>query len=206
MKVALIITTYNRPDLLKRCISSVQNIERGDYELVVTIIDDASTDENTHKIIEDSGFRYILHSVNKGIKHRLFTSFESAFKNEFDLAINLDGDAIVKYNFITRLIDLKKRFPDRIISGFNCNHPKNPVLFDGPDYVERKHANGINYCLDKSQYEKIVRPALLSPTGNWDFSSTHNKNFIISKPSVVQHLGTDCSTLGHTAGDVACDF
>lgn len=122
-----------------------------------------------------------------------------------DYCINLDSDTIVKTDFVTRLLDLKKRFPDYIISGFNCNHPQNPVIETHEDYVMRKHANGINLLVDKQQYERIILPAL-SSTGNWDFNSTHDKPFIVAKPSLVQHIGAQDSTMGHTNGDVACDF
>ncbi len=46
----------------------------------------------------------------------------------------------------------------------------------------------------------------MSQSSNWDYQATNNKNFIITKPSVVDHLGADCSTLGHVGGDLACDF
>src|SRR5690606_1001068 len=141
----------------------------------------------------------------EGIKDSLLKGFDIAFSMGVDIAINLDSDAIVKPDFITRIKDLKSRFPDRIISGFNCDNKRNPVLFDGVDYVERKHCNGINMCIDKTQYERIIKPALLRPVGNWDFDSTNNNNFIITKPSVVQHIGA-VSSMNHTGMDIACDF
>lgn len=228
MKVGLIITTYNRPKLLEQCLESVLMARAyaftSEMQIYLTtyIVDDNSTDPETLDIIEtfSNSCKVIKKDKNKGIKDSLLIGFDEAFTEEehqigdfvkpykscySDYAINLDGDAIVSKTFFTRLIDLKTRFPERIISGFNCNHPKNPVLFDGGDYVERKHANGINMCMNKQDYETIVRPALMKD-GNWDFNSTNKKNFIITKPSVVDHLGWDCSTMNHVNGDRAFDF
>lgn len=225
MKTALIICTYNRPEYLERCLESVMGLK--ELPTSVIIVDDGSfgigyTLILFARLMQNIGrnTEVITKNQNKGIKDSLLRGFDAAFDNELinvsgcapplavakhDLAINLDSDAIVKPNFITRIIELKQRFPDRIISGFNCNNPRNPVLFDGDDYVERRHCNGINMAIDKQQYESIVRPALLKPTGNWDFDSTYDKPFIISKPSVVQHIGM-VSSMGHQGADVACDW
>lgn len=208
MKTALIITTYNRPELLRQCFDSVSNLHPiADYAIIV---DDASNSETLKLLERFDGLSWatvIAKQQRKGIKDSLLLGFNEAFIKGADLAINLDADAIVKPDFISRLVDLKKRFPSRIVSGFNCNHPKNPVLFDGKDYVERRHCNGINMCIDKQQYETIVKPALLKPSGNWDYDSSNSMNFIISKPSVVEHLGYNHSTMGHGPhGDVSCDF
>lgn len=212
MKTALIICTYNRPDYLESCFESVLALDEKSTDTYV--IDDRSTSVGIVRQIKSfcigiSGIENDGHShfkpFNSGVKDSLLIGFDWAFKDGCDLAINIDSDAIVKPNFITRIKDLKQRFPDRIISGFNCNHPRNPILFDGEDYVERRHCNGINMAIDKQQYESIVRPALLKPTGNWDFDSTYDKPFIISKPSIVQHIGM-VSSMGHQGADVACDW
>lgn len=214
MTTALILTTFNRPEYLKRCLESLQQLE--ELPLYYVIVDDCSTDKETLSILQETnttGSPYFIRGIkgllnkqeNRGIKHSLQMGFAFAFSLKVDLAINLDSDAIVKPDFITRLKDLKARFPGHIVSGFNCNHPKNPILFDGDDYVMRQHANGINMCMNREQYEAHVLPALQSQ-GNWDYSSTHNKPFVISKPSVVSHLGWDNSTMGHVNGDRACDF
>lgn len=207
MKTALIITTYNRPELLRQCFDSVSNLHPiADYAIIV---DDASNSETLKLLERFDGVKWatvIAKPQRKGIKDSLLLGFDKAFELGANLAINLDADAIVKPDFIARLVDLKKRFPGRIVSGFNCNHPRNPVLFDGDDYVERRHCNGINMCIDVEDYIGVIKPALERKQGNWDYDSTHNLNFIITKPSVVQHLAPNDSTMGHVGGDVACDW
>jgi glycosyltransferase involved in cell wall biosynthesis len=206
-KTALIITTYNRPELLKQCLDSLRNADLSKVNEVI-IVDDHSTDHNVAMLIGDfihhNGGVYFRHTHNTGIKEALMTAYQFAFRN-CDLAINLDPDTIVKSNFVTTLLQLKQQHPDSIISGFNCNHPQNPVISSHDGYVLRKHCNGINMLIDKQQYETVIKPALQS-NGNWDYNSTHTKPFVISKPSVVQHIGINQSTMGHAGGDVACDF
>lgn len=209
MKLALIITTYNRHDLLKQCLDSLAVSDLSKVHHVL-FIDDNSSDVRTRTLVAEWNCSVpvftFTNKENKGIKHSLRLGYEHSFYySECDLAINLDPDAIVKPDWINTLLSLKQSHPNHIISGFNCNHPKNPVISQGDNYVLRQHCNGINMLIDKQQYETIIKPALLRD-GNWDFNSTNKLPFVISKPSVVQHIGANNSTMGHAGGDVACDF
>jgi len=209
MKIALLITTYNRPDLLKRCLDSLSRCDLGQLHRVI-IVDDCSDDTDTRELIGSQKwpvpmFAYYT-EASYGIKHSIRTGCSIAFDlSRCDLVINLDPDAIVKPNFINELVRLKAQYPEHIISGFNCDHPKNPVLVSNPDSVFRKHCNGINMLFDKQQYDTILHPALMGP-GNWDYASTGRLPFVIAKPSLVQHIGVNRSTMGHQGGDTACDF
>jgi hypothetical protein len=177
---------------------------------IIIVRDDASKDSEVlsqiNRLAMHSPVKVVgmLSKDNKGIKHSLLECYGYAL-HHCDLAINLDPDAIVKPNFINELLRLKQQQPEFIISGFNCNHPQNPVISSHDGYVLRKHCNGINMLIDKGQYEAVIKPALQS-NGNWDFNSTHKLPFVIAKPSVVQHIGANQSTMGHSGGDVACDF
>jgi glycosyltransferase involved in cell wall biosynthesis len=213
--IALIITTYNRPDYLQRCLDSLKQV---DYPkgTQVYIIDDRSTDARTIELINSFTLGEIpvtkyFKPANKGIKDSLIVGYSLAY-NQAEYFINLDSDAIVKPDFINRLVDLKKRFPDNIVSGFNSRNTdgrgqlRNPVISEHEDYVIKKHANGINMCVSKAEYDSIIKPALYQH-GNWDFNSTSGeKNTVITVPSVVQHIGID-SSMGHDHNpDIAFDF
>lgn len=211
MNIALVLSCFNRSDLLKQTLDS---LSINDLSLLSCILihDDNSTEKEVfHYISEFVSDNKKLHiqcifsNKNKGIKGALLTSYDYLFYSGAEIIINLDSDAICKPNFITELLRLKSEHPDNIISGFNCNHPKNPVIGQGEEYVLRNHCNGINMLIDKRQYEEIIRPALLAQ-GNWDYSATHSKPFVVARPSLVQHIGANQSSMGHTHGDVACDF
>lgn len=206
MKVALIIPVHNRPEYLQQCLASISRTDLP-KDLLLILVNDASTDNKAIELfnsfeLKGAKIERYHYEKNQGIRNVLLFAFDHCFNNGIDICINLDSDAIVRRDFFTRLLALHG---DSIVSGFNCNNPKNPILKDDKDHVSRQHCNGINMCMNKAQYEKIVRPALLKD-GNWDFNSTNKKPFVITKPSVVQHIGM-VSSMGHNINpDVACDF
>lgn len=65
-KVSIVIPTYNRAELLKEAVKSLQNQTYGNIEII--IVDDCSVDgtEETVKSIGDSRITYLKHEVNKG--------------------------------------------------------------------------------------------------------------------------------------------
>lgn len=215
MNVGIIIPCYNRPEYLKRCLDSVAASHL--TGCVVVLVDDGSTDLMTEKLISDfslhpgTALYKIMCSRNTGIKEVLKCGFDFLFSISCEHVINLDSDAIVKPNWLQVLLKLKSEHPNHIVSGFNSMNTnkdgslRNPIIEEHEDYYLKKHCNGINMCMNKYDYETHIRPALQKP-GNWDFNSTNKNGFIISKPSVVQHVGL-VSSMGHNDNpDVAYDF
>lgn len=209
----IIIPCYNRPEYLQRCLNSVLNSNLKDT--IFLLIDDASIDSETKELIKEFNppgvpVIRITNPNNRGIKANLLTGFDLLFKT-CDLVINLDSDAIVKPEWIDILKHLKSEHPNHIVSGFNSKNTnkdgslRNPIIEEHDTYILKKHCNGINMCMNQTDYEKHVRPAL-AREGNWDYNSTNPNGFIIAKPSVIQHIGVN-SSMGHTENpDMACDF
>lgn len=228
MKLGILICTYNRPQYLKQCLES---LERADIPkgTLILIVDDASTDQETISLIKsfrwptNCFFSVNAKSKNLSIKDSILQGCDQLFEFKADVVINLDGDAIVRHDFIDVLLKLKKQFPKNIITGFNCltrnrdGSERHKVLETGDGYTKRKSVGGINMLFDKKQYNKWVRPTLvkcLEQGGNWDdhtcrASMADGFEIITSSPSVVQHIGIE-SAMGHSAGgeppDVASDF
>lgn len=214
---ALIITCYNRPQYLLKCLESLEKLtELPDFFIFV---DDASTDPIIRNIIGDfiaKNQKFYCTGVflakNQGIKNALRVGVEMAMHGDCDLFINLDSDAIVKPNFITELKRLHAERTDHIVSGFNSlnkdkkGNLRNPIISEVlPDHYLKKYANGINMCFNKQQYEDVVLPSLLKE-GNWDTNTSGKTPFVIARPSLVQHIGFE-SSMGHTDDpDVAADF
>lgn len=215
MNVGIIIPCYNRPEYLKRCLESVVASDLT-FAKGVIAVNDASTDPEVHyTLLPYMGiwipFLVRGHYINKGIKQVLLENIDSYFSDGFDIVVTLDSDAIVKPNWLQVLLKLKAYHPNHIVSGFNSMNTnkdgslRNPIIEEYADYYLKKHCNGINMCMNKYDYETHIRPALQKP-GNWDFNSTNKNGFIISKPSVVQHIGL-VSSMGHNDNpDVAYDF
>jgi glycosyltransferase involved in cell wall biosynthesis len=169
----------------------------------LVIVDDCSTENMPPiKFSTPSTCDIITHTKNTGVKGALLAGIEKAFEHGATLIINLDSDAIVKPDFVERLVKLHKD-EQLICGGFNVNREK--ILHDGGHYVIKPAINGINMCFNKAQYETYIKPALLS-NGNWDASvSKAAQRFAIATPSCVQHIGLQ-SSMGHVGADVATDF
>ena len=227
-KIGLIITTYNRPNYLKVCFESLLRADLSKIEKVC-VIDDCSTDPEVIKLINWFTIRVpknastVLKTENKSIKDSLLTGFNTFFEEGFDTVINLDGDAIVRTDFVDRLLDLHNKYPLLIKTGFNCNtlnrdgSVRHEHLYHEHGAIFRQSVGGINMCMGREAYLRFVKPALLqtlSHGGNWDNLSCINSMaeslpIAVTVPSVVQHLGV-VSSMGHGAGgepaDVADDF
>lgn len=222
MKVGILVCTYNRPGYLEVCLDSL-NVADLPADCEVVIVDDGSTDEETIRLLRESGHTVILNNKNQSIKHSLLLGCDFLFDVKgCDVITNLDSDAIVKPNFLTVLLDLKKRFYGQLITGFNCltrnrdGSERHKVLMAGDDFNMKKSVGGVNMMFDKEQYRKWIKPALmkcLQFSGNWDHqsciaASKETQGVICSVPSVVQHIGVE-SSMGHgivEAPDVADDF
>jgi glycosyltransferase involved in cell wall biosynthesis len=205
MKVGLVIPIFNRPQYVAKCFASLEKLTVRPYMIV--IVDDASTEQLpllnlSHKLIK--------HEKNTGIRGSITTGIEYLFKQKCDIVINLDSDAIVKPDFIERLTELYLNYDKKYIaSGFNCITKTNPNISKGYYCVQKAFANGINMCFNRQQYEKYIKPSL-AKVGNWDYNTSlacqaDNLPFIVTTPSVVQHIGIE-SSMGHVGGDFAQDF
>jgi glycosyltransferase involved in cell wall biosynthesis len=225
MKVAIIITTYNRPQYLAQCFASLKRatFPRGS---ILIIVDDASTNEETRSLVRDfvlPGVEVVKHfnPKNKKVAFCLDLAFHNAFdKYKADLCINLDSDALVKVDFVERLADLHKRFPEHIGTGFNSvnknrdGSDRHPIVSEADGVLMKKSVGGINFVINKAVYKKYVEPALetsASRGGNWDHMACINsmkdgKPVACLTPSVVQHMGFDSSMNHNEQPDVAGDF
>ena len=97
VEASIIITTYNRPDLLlKRSLRSAFKQVFKDYEIIV--VDDASTE----KYPEISGIKYIKHERNKGLAAARNTGIRAAQGRYISC---LDDDNELLPNFLTETIN-----------------------------------------------------------------------------------------------------
>lgn len=216
MKVALLLCTYNRPQYLKQCLWS---LERADLSRInqVLIADDCSTDNDTLKLISDFKSKYEFPFINgtqsnrnQGIKSQLLMSYEFLFSTH-DIVINLDSDAIVRPDFVERLLDIYNT-EIGIVTGFNCNtlnsngSERHTIISKKNGYTIRKSVGGINLCTDKIMYETFIKPSL-SESGNWDANTFIKAGFALAvTPSIIQHIGFESSMNHIEQPDIADDF
>lgn len=220
MKTAIIIPTYNRPEYLKRCFDSLLNTYLP-KNLFIYVLDDASTDKETIKLIKsfkpDCTIKKEFKKENKGLYDSFIKMYDYCFSNGYEYVINIAPDSIVNNYFYDMMLYYKALFPNKIICGFNTltlsekGVPRHPVIFDGVWFKEKKTSNSQCFGIDKKIYnayflptfeELIKKNKLCYDT----IASSKSSGVICTVPSVAEHIGFE-STLGHNFNpDVSCDF
>ncbi|HWQ57282.1 MAG TPA: glycosyltransferase [Bryobacteraceae bacterium] len=115
LRVSLIICTYNRADILSRCLVAAreQTLSGSDYEIIV--VDNASTD-HTRAVVErfvstagkGAEVRYLFESA-KGLSHARNAGAEAA---RSPTVTYIDDDAIAAPDLLERIDQVFKAHPD----------------------------------------------------------------------------------------------
>lgn len=88
MKTLLIIPAYNEEENI---LNTVNSIKEYNENLEFVVINDGS-DDNTLKILEDNNINHVNLIDNLGIGGAVQTGYKYAFENNYDIAIQFDGD------------------------------------------------------------------------------------------------------------------
>lgn len=102
MKVLMIIPAYNEE---KNILSTVESIKKyKKIKLDYIVINDGSRD-NTKKTLIENNINFIDLVNNLGIGAAVQTGYKYAYKNNYDIAIQFDGDGQHDINYVNKLID-----------------------------------------------------------------------------------------------------
>ena len=101
MKVLLIIPAYNDQENIEK---TVKKIEKSNQEIEYIVINDGSTD-NTEEILKEKNINHIKLVNNLGIGGAVQTGYKYAFENNFDIAIQFDGDGQHDVNYISKVCE-----------------------------------------------------------------------------------------------------
>lgn len=101
MKKLIIIPAYNEENNL---ISLISNVKQACPDFDYIIINDCSTDD-TELICKNNGFNYITLPINLGIGGAVQCGYRYALENNYDIAIQLDGDGQHNPKDINELIE-----------------------------------------------------------------------------------------------------
>ena len=105
MKILLIIPAYNEEEnILNTCngITDYNKKNKTNYEFIV--INDGSRD-NTKKILEDNNLPHINLINNLGIGGAVQTGYKYALENDYDIAIQYDGDGQHDVSYVKTIIE-----------------------------------------------------------------------------------------------------
>lgn len=175
-KIAAIVVTYNRKELLKECINSLLALKKKDLD--VFVIDNASTDgtyEEIKKWIDSEEIRYFDTQENLGGAGGFNYGLREALKDNYDYAWLMDDDTIVQKNTLDSMLEKSNLLKDNFsflsslakwTDGSFCE--MNRQLID-PDWfkyenhfrdglVPIKHATFVSYFVNMSVAKKAGLP------------------------------------------------
>lgn len=104
MKIAAVVPAYNESHAIKNVVDGLTAAaEKNGIDLTVVVVNDCSTD-NTAAIIDRLPCIALHLPVNLGIGGAVQTGFKFAFENNFDFAIQVDGDGQHPAEEISKII------------------------------------------------------------------------------------------------------
>ena len=100
MKILIIIPAFNEEETLRGVILSIRSsLSQAD----ILVVNDGSTD-STANLARQEGVFVLEHPYNMGIGTTMQTGFLYAFRNGYDIAIQVDGDGQHNPEFLPSLI------------------------------------------------------------------------------------------------------
>lgn len=152
MKVLLIIPAYNEEEnILKVC----RNIEKFDNAIDYIIINDGSKD-STSKILKENNLKHINLINNLGIGGAVQTGYKYAYENDYDIAIQFDGDGQHDINYVSKICQpLIKGQADMCIGTRYLD--KDSSKFQST-FMRRLGSNIISVCIKIFAGKKITDP------------------------------------------------
>lgn len=100
MRVLMIIPAYNEELNILNTVNTIKKYKKLDY----IVINDGSLD-NTKRVLVDNKINHIDLINNLGIGGAVQTGYKYAYYNDYDIAIQFDGDGQHDINYVHKLID-----------------------------------------------------------------------------------------------------
>ncbi len=117
MKIAVIVPAYNEERTISAVVQSVNTVAlQNGLTLTVIVVNDCSTD-HTPEIISTLECVALNLPVNLGIGGAVQTGFIYAFENDFDLAIQMDGDGQHPASELPKLLNAASELNADVVIG-----------------------------------------------------------------------------------------
>lgn len=152
MKTLLIIPAYNEEENI---LATVKKIQEYSKEVDYVVVNDGSTD-NTEKILKDNNINTIKLVNNLGIGGAVQTGYKYAYENQYDIAIQFDGDGQHDVNYIPNICEpltngqadmcIGTRYLDKTSSEFQST------------FMRRLGSNILTICIKLFTGKKITDP------------------------------------------------
>lgn len=115
MKVLMIVPAYNEELNIKDTVNKIIDYnKKSNNEIDYIVINDGSTDK-TKDVCESNNYHVINLIHNLGIGGAVQTGYKYALENNYDVAIQFDGDGQHDENYIDKLVEEIKNGNDFVI-------------------------------------------------------------------------------------------
>ena len=121
MKVLIIIPAYNEELNIEKTVNDVKNNTEYDY----VVVNDCSKD-NTKKVCEKNEFNMISLPVKYGLTSGIQIGMKYAYENNYDIAIQFDGDGQHQAKYIKDLVEKIEKENCDIAIGSRFEKEKKP--------------------------------------------------------------------------------
>lgn len=132
-KVLIIIPAYNEQDCIENVVMKIKSEIEKDKNINICIVNDGSTDKTLEKIInlENEDNIVVLNLINNlGIGGAVQTGYRYAYYNDYDIAIQIDGDGQHDPKYIFDMIKLLEEDKcDMVIGSRFCDKTKYKQTF-----------------------------------------------------------------------------
>lgn len=119
MKTLIIIPAYNEEKNIKSAVQEIINLSNPQIDYIV--VNDGSCD-NTLEVLINNNFNYINLPTNLGIGGAVQTGYKYALYNNYDIAIQFDGDGQHNAEYIEQLIKEIENGHDLVIGSRFINN------------------------------------------------------------------------------------
>ena len=166
--LSVILTTYNRKDMLKKAIDSV--LEQ-DYENIELIISDNASEDGTDIMVQEylknnKNIIYIRRDINIGSENG-YKAYDDYANGKYIFFL-CDDDYLMGTTFFSHAVDILEKHENIIIvSGHVCMYIEGMNKYLNQPYCKENFINGIDYFINQSsttlggKYQEIVSLFLL---------------------------------------------
>lgn len=137
MKIAVIIVTYNRLELLKECIEACQKQTYLFEEICV--VNNASTDGTTEylQLLDEKALTVINLNENMGGAFGFYKGAEYFINKEIDYLLFIDDDAILNADYIYQIVS-RMESTDNIVAYSGTVVTNNQIQFSHRKFMKNK--------------------------------------------------------------------
>ena len=151
MKVLIIIPAYNEAENIEKTVNDV--IQNTDYDYVV--VNDCSKD-NTKEVCEKNNFNMLSLPINYGLTSGIQIGMKYAYKNNYDIAIQFDGDGQHQAKYLKNLVKEIEDGNANIVIGPRFVTEKKP-------FTARKDTTSGMRAYDRNAIKEFVTNTSLTP-------------------------------------------